>query len=393
MKINFTQLSFLIIIVFSACKKDKEVINTTSTSPQYYTFSGRIGTNDNSTVITNDNNIAICGNLNNNICLLKISKSGTLIWRKDFSFGNNEFANSLVETSDGNLLIVGYTARNFQLSNWDIFVVKVSQAGDTLWTKTYGWNGSDNGREIIKTNDNNYLIASTTFIDTNSFSNISLIKINSDGDTIWTKIYPDQNKEIPKHILQTQNGEYLITGSNEDGNQQSGLHVLKVDENGNKLWSKTSSVNPQSWGQSTIELTNGDLITCGQRLSNTGYSQIFLVKSDYIGNEIWNKEVFASPASESANSIKINLDGTYSITGFSLDVVNGIGDIVLMKIDQNGNVVWNKKFGGDGIDWGTNLVKDNNGDNIITGTTQSFGSSPSGESIYMIKTDNNGNFK
>ena len=387
-------LLILTVTFFSSCKKDKvEPQPTNPTTPTYYTFEGMIGTNDNSTVVTNDNNLTVCGNSNNNICLLKISKTGNQIWRKDFTAGNNTSASALVETSNQDLLIVGRTSRNYATSSWDVLLVKTNSAGDTLWTKTYGSNKEDYGYQIIKTNDSNYLISAITYADsTSGFCDIYLLKVNSDGDTLWTKSYKDQDQEIPFHVIQTQNGEYLVTGTNEDNSQPRGLYFLKVDASGNKLWDKTIGAATWRWGYSTLELSSGDLLTCGHHTSN-GHSQVLLVKTDNAGNEYWEKEFGDANLSEESNSIKPNSDGTFTITGSSYDVTTTQDDIILLKVDQNGNQVWYKKFGGAASEWGVNLIKDSNGDNIITGTTYSYGTNASSGNIFMTKTDDSGNFK
>ena len=85
-------------------------------------------------------------------------------------------------------------------------------------------------------------------------------------------------------------------------------------------------------------------------------------------------------------------DGNFTLTGSSYDAGIGKHEILMQRIDANGNQLWFKKFGGVEDDWGTNLLKDGE-DNIITGTTYSYGSNTPNESMFMLKLDKNGNFK
>lgn len=370
------------MLFLTACKKDKDI--TTEPKPNYSTFNGQIGTNDNSTLITDDNNLIICGNSGSNLSILKISKTGTQIWRNDFEAGNNSYASGVTELS-GDLFICGKTSRNNSTTKNDILLIKANASGDTIWTKTYGGAEADYGTNIITTSDGNILIAAKTeSFGAGSMGDIYLVKVNTSGDTLWTMSYPEQDQEVPFHLMETQNGEYLITGTNEDNGQNRELYLLKVSATGQQIWNKKIGPPTWKWGYSTIELSNGDLLTCGQHTAS-GYSQVLLVKTNNLGNVIWEKEFGYTTLSEQGNSIKQNADGSFIITGSSYDVSTMKYDIILLKVDANGNQLFLKKFGSSISDFGVNLLKDSNDDNIITGIYNG--------SIFMTKTDKNGVFK
>ncbi len=377
------------MVVLSSCKKNNDNQTTSNSedtsTPAYYTFSGQIGTNDNSTLIAFDSSVIICGNNDTNISILKISKSGNQIWRKDIYAGNNCRASAITESSNHELYICGRTSRNYSTSSWDILLVKTDATGDTLWTKTFGSKQEDYGYQIIRTQDGNLLIGGISYRDTTSvFCDIYLIKVNPDGDTLWTQSYTEPEQQDPFHLMETQNGEYLITGTNED-NSPTGrkLLFLKLNANGTLLWEKT--IGPVwKWGYSTIELSNGDLVTCGQ-YNPGGYTNVMIIKTDNQGNVIWENEFGLNNLSESGNSIKQNADGSFIITGSSYDAASMQADIILLKVDANGNQLFLKKFGSSISDNGVNVIKDNNDDNIITGNYNG--------SIFMTRTDNNGKFK
>ncbi len=374
----------LIILFFTSCKKDKDIPPTPELQPNYFTFTGQIGTNDNSTAVSMDDNLIICGNSGSNLFILKITKAGTQIWRNDFGAGNGSAASGVAELN-GNIFICGKTSRNFSTTKNDILLIKVNSAGDTIWTKTYGGAEAEYGTNIITTSDGNILIAGITeSFGADSFGDIYLVKVNTSGDTLWTVSYPDQDQEVPFHLMETQNGEFIVTGTNEDNSQYRELSLLKVSAIGQQIWNKKIGPPTWKWGYSTIELQNGDLLTCGKH-TVSGYNQVLVVKTDNAGNVIWEKEFGDNNLSEEGNSIKQNSDGTITITGSCFDVSSGQTDIILLKIDQNGNQLWLKKFGSASGDSGVNLIKDSNNDNIITGNYNDL--------IFMTKTDNNGAFK
>jgi hypothetical protein len=372
-------------LIVLSCKKDKD---EPLAHPVYHTFEGHIGTNDNSTIVSSDNNLIICGNLNNNISILKISKTGRLIWRNDFNAGNMSSSSGIMETNSHDLFIVGETFRNYSRTMKDVLLIKANNMGDTIWTKTYGGINSEYGANIIQTSDGNVMLSGKTeSFGAGSVGDIYLIKVSTNGDILWSKSYPDPNQEEPFHLLETKNGEILVTGTDENVEADPReLYLLKVDVNGEKLWNKTIGSVSWNWGYSTIELPDGDLLTCGQLTSKEGYSQVLVVKTSNTGNPIWQKEYGEAYLSEKGNSLKHNSDGTFTISGTSYDVNTGKNDIVLLKIDANGNQIWFKSFGYSISDeWGINLCKDTNEDNIITGDYSDY--------IIMTKLDSAGNFK
>jgi regulation of enolase protein 1 (concanavalin A-like superfamily) len=310
---------------------------------------------------------------------------------------------AIIQSNNQDLFICGYTYRNRATGESDVLLIKTNSNGDTLWTKTYGGNLSDNGSYIINSSDGNIVICGTSCSYTSEvYNDIYLVKVNTNGDTLWTKTYRDHEQEIPYHLMQTENGEYLITGRNDGedeveigdvycANPSSLLHLLKVDIDGNKLWHKNIGTHCWNEGYSTLELTNGDLLTCG-RETDDFYTQLWLVKIDNLGNVIWERNLGDVNNATIGYSMAKNSDNTYTVLGTSNDESNP-DDVIILKIDQQGDVIWSKKFGGQKQDWGFNIIKDSNDDNIITGMTYSYGQGASDGNIFMTKTDGLGNFK
>ena len=394
-----TFLIFLTILFFCSCKKEQDDLQ--NIFPTHFLYEGEIGSSNNSTLISKDNNLVICGNGNTGgICIVKISKSGDLIWKNEFSKGYECGSNSIAESDNEELFVCGNLRREITISGRsDVWIVKISKNGDTLWTKTYGSPEADFGHQIIKTSDNYLLISGRSGIKNSGNDCLYLLKIDFNGDTLWTKTYLEIESVFPNHLLETENGDFFLTGTYDNSESERELYFLKIDKNGNILWDKRNG-SAGRWGYCTIELTDGDLLTCGSYLSD-GSTQVMLIESDNIGNTIWEKKYGDENLSEHGSSMKFNFDGTITITGSSNDPVIGDSDIILLKVDQNGNQIWLKKYGNPEVDESaSNLLKDSNDDNIITGTTLYYrfvDNSNETETfirnIYMTRLDNDGNFK
>lgn len=379
-------LYFASFLLFISCKKDEnDPIIIPEPTPIYHSFQGEIGVHDNSTITSADNNLLICGNTTGNICVLKISKTGSQVWRKEFKAQYYSRAAGITESGNQEVFVCGTTYRYDSIAGSDVLLIKLDANGDTLWTKIYGGDQDDFGDFIIPTNDDHLLICGYSYsFNYEGYADIYLIKVNTNGDTLWTKNYIASGDQFSHHILQTQNGEYLISGTNVDAASNKELYFLKVNADGTQVWNKKIGQGIGKWGYATIELSNGDFMTCG-RIDKGDDDQILIVKTDSQGNVYWEKEYGETYASERGNSMKINADGTFIITGSSVQDHSGQHGIVLLKIDQNGDQIFLKDFGHNFVDYGQNVLKDSNDDNIITGEY--------GGAIFMTRTDSDGVFK
>lgn len=393
MKKTATILILALIALF-ACKKDNSEPEMENNEPNYFTFDGSTLRSDNSTIVTSDNNLIIgCNaNIDFNWTLIKTTKLGQELWKKNIvaeDFWQNGCV--LTEIENGDLFVCGSTTRYSAISETDILLVKTDPNGDTLWSKTYGSKNHDLAQNIIKTSDGNILVSGETEgNDSIAPRDIYLLKLNYDGDILWTRIFENEGSQFVYHLLETKNGEYLLTGRSQDSDDQIELYFLKVNESGTKLWDKKIGPPTGKFGYSSIELSNKNIVTCGVHTGNvTGNGQVLIVKTDNLGNLIWEQEFGNDSISEIGNSIKQNIDGSFTITGTSYGKTGWyVEDIILLKIDQNGNQVWFKKFGSpESTERGRVLIKDTNDDNLITGD---FGwSGP----IFLTRTDKDGILK
>lgn len=378
------------MFILFACKKNDS--EPESEESNYKTYYGSIGNNDNSTIVSSDDNLIICGmNYENDLSLIKTTKSEQQLWRKDISFDDDQFYGcSLTEVANGEIFVCGTTEKNIDVSEKDILLVKTNPFGDTLWTKTYGTLNEDHGQNIISTSDGNLLLSGfTAGSDTIESTGVYVLKINTFGDTLWTKRFNTEGVTLAFHLLETSNGEFLISGTffTEGYNTHEELYLLKVDAQGTKLWEQKFELLNGARGSSAIELTNGDLVICGTILGQLWTNNVLLMKTDNLGNVIWSRSFGEEQYSAIGTSVKQNQDGSFSITG---NTGGSMGtEIILLKVDHSGNQVWLKKYRDQGYNKGSNLIKDSNDDNLITGNLDVDGK----PNIFLTRMDNDGNFK
>ncbi len=339
--------------------------------PKYHYFNGKIGVNDKSTVFSNDGNVIICGRYNDNLFILKTSNAGKVIWRKEYYKSGNTIP-SIIEVESGELYMCDANSLLFKLNS----------QGDTLWTKQINANSNFIVTDLIETADGNIILSK---YDKNYGYDSELYKVDSNGNILWMK---QVLHKVITRIVELNNGEIITSGYNGNGLSGKTLILSKYDSTGSEIWSNSSYDIPLSTNiNSLIRLPSGELMMSGNCQYGGTYDSeghrnpvssspenFYLFKFDNSGNLVFSKTYGLG----SAYSMKKNNDDTFTIIG------NIETEVGILKIDKDGNKLLWKKTGDVTSGMFSNIVKDNE-NNIITGNYNG--------SVCMIITDNNGVFK
>src|SRR5574341_96915 len=207
----------------------------------------------------------------------------------------------------------------------------------------------------------------------------------------WNRPLGGRGDDFPVSMKHTSDRGYIIAGTTTSyGAGDSDIWLIKTDAKGsNLLWDKPLGGEGDDSAGSVIQVSDNRYIIAGTTTSySAGGSDIWLVKIDTNGNRLWDKP-FGGPGDDTAASVVETSDGGYIITGTTSSYSAGGSDIWLIKTDANGNRLWDKPFGGPGDDKAASVVETSDHGYIITGTTSSY--SAGGSDIWLIKTDAKGN--
>jgi len=166
---------------------------------------------------------------NNDVGLIKVDKTGSLVWAKSYGGTGDDMAYSLITTSDGGYAVVGYT-QSFGAGWTDAYIIKTDSAGNLSWSKTFGSVYGDEAHSVEEITSGNYFLSgfgtSANFLGRGATG----IKLNANGDTVWAKVYGDQGEV--GWAAKVINNSYLIIG-NSQSLLPDDVYVVKSDSLGN----------------------------------------------------------------------------------------------------------------------------------------------------------------
>jgi hypothetical protein len=189
-------------------------------------------------------------------------------------------------------------------------------------------------------------------------------------------------------LIQTSVGGYAIAGFTISfGAGRGDAYVVKLDANGNLLWTKTIGGESDDWGNSLIQTSDGGYVIAGYTKSfGAGDWDVYVVKLDANGNLQWTKTIGGENEDLGSSLIQTS-DGGYAIAGTTIYFGAGGWDVYVVKLDAKGNLQWTKTIGGKNEDGGSSIIQTSDGGYVIAGHTESFGAGD----VYLVKLDKNGN--
>ncbi len=316
--------------------------------------------------------------------LIKLNKHGYRVWER-FLYGGEGFYIDV--TSDGGYIITGLD------DSGGVWLVKTDKFGREEWHRSFGGE-IDVGYSVHETSDNGFIIVGSSTGD-DSYD-IWLIKTDGEGKLMWDRVFDRGFDEIGCCIYETSDGGYIIAGNSIPFNDEN-IWVIKTDLYGNKIWDKVfNGVILEGESIDCIDETsdNGYIITGSRYLTSYQKRGLLLVKLDDQGNEIWNKTyVFRGYNYNEGCSVEETSDGGYIIVGIVLDIFKGCL-IWFIKTDDRGVIKWDRTFprleGLPLMFYGRNVHQTSDGGYIIAGGVSTFMFDETSD-ILVIKTDSNGN--
>jgi len=328
----------------------------------------------------------------------------------------SDVAYSALQTPDGNYIIGGSTGSTDvdvvgNHGDFDFWVVKINSTPSVIWKKCFGGSGYDDFGSIINTSDGNLVMCGGTAsndgdvsgnhvivygTDTSTTSDFWLAKSDDNGNILWQKCYGGTGYEKAFDVKQTADGGYILAGftdSNDGdviGNHSDDLDgwVVKTDGNGNAQWKKCLGGTGQDGFYKVIQLSDNNFLLAGYTFSNDGdisgkhgnasTEDGWLAMLDQSGNLLWSK-TYGGDSSDEFFCAQQDQLGNLDVGGFTkssngdLNFNNGEKDFWLANLDENGTLMWDTVYGGEYDEVCYDMAKANDGGLALMGYSTSNG--------------------
>jgi hypothetical protein len=313
--------------------------------------------------------------------LVKTDANGVVQWNQTYGGNLNDDLISIIETADKGFFLAG-TTESFGNGENDIWLIKTDSIGNPEWNKTFGSTGIDELNKLVKTSDGGYILCGRY----NTPPDAWLIKLDSDGNEEWNKTFGGIRFDRLYSVIEVSSGGYLSvgrTGNSPTDENHGDLIAYRHNSTGHEVWNVTYGTNVgDDRGYNVIESADGSFIVLGMLFHNTKSEEIWLLKLSENGTKVW-EQLFGGSQQDWGNTL-LKLDDGYLLTSHSKSFGSGNGDNWIIKVDNNGNALWNQTHGYSSDDeFAWDMIQSSDGDFVLAGRILSKGAG--GEDAWLVK--------
>lgn len=360
----------------------------------------------------------------------------TMVFTKTFGGRGNDFAYSIRQTGDGGYIVAGQkdSVDYANVSYPDLWILRLDSSGQMEWDKTFGEPGKGDGASSVQlTTDDGFVVAGTTSSGI-GYPSMWLIRLDQNGDTLWTRTYQGAIVSLANDVGLTADGGYVLAGKGEHnvlkadslGKMLWGAHyswifysvqqttdggfiaagdsiyrnmgwdyipsvsIFKLDGDGKKEWSNPLGNDFLGRVNCIRQASDGGYIAAGDSIATKSQyerSRFFMVvKFDGNGHREWN---YYGPENSDAQFIRQTDDDGYIVAGNRTDEAYGL-DFLIVKLDKNGGREWEKVYGkSGGWEYASSVQQTSDGGYVVAGQTDSYGAGR--YDMWILKLDRTGN--
>lgn len=416
-KIDVIVLRILIFIIITS------VANVFAQDVQWKKHLGELSIYRSVTAVTDGvitvGNIGSIGLNGGTATIVKYNNNGDIAWKNNLGNISDNVYNAVTTVPDG-IIVVGYGER-FGIGDWDgivgkggqdAIIVKYSNNGEIVWKKNFGGGGQDFFQSVTTVSDGVIAVGSSNGNHDGSFGNgdwegvegngrvdAIIVKYDNNGDIVWKKNFGGVGCDYYYSITGVADGVVAIgysTGGSvfgnsfgngdwvgSTGNGENDAIIVKYDNNGNVVWKKHFGGEGADYYNSATVMSDG-IVAVGYSSSNSfgngnwanvtakGNNDAIIVKYDNNGNMLWKKhfggnndDEYESVITVSDGIVAVGYSAYYSFDNGDWEGITAKGndDAIIVKYDNNGSLIWKKSFGDLFVDKYTSVIAES--DEII----------------------------
>lgn len=313
-----------------------------------------------------------------NMYVVNFASNGDTLWTRTLGGPSWDYGFDGIETTDGGFLAVG-SVQSYGTFVHDFYAVRFNSQGDTLWTRVIdgvGDNRNDEALAVVETPDGGFAIAGYSYVIGGFHQNAYVVKLDSSGNIMWTRIVGGGQGDKAEDIIVTaDSGLVVVGGSLSYSVANTDMYVFKLNKDGDLLWTRTVGGSRSDYAYAVAETADGHLIVGGATNSYgegaVGFleaTDAYVVMLDAFGDTVWTRTI-GGDNYEQIHDIIVTSDNHILAAGYSQTYGQGFMDAYVIKMNLQGDLIWAKTYGNSNANMGFALTEVSHGKYLLAGRT------------------------
>ncbi len=304
--------------------------------------------------------------------MARINAVGEIIWEHDYASGHRGWGQVVIECENGDFVVAGGVDDEFS----NVLIFRTDRWGNLLWQRILAFTEHQEGYAVTELPSGLLVVCGWAwhYRPTNPIDGL-VICLNASGQLIWHREYGGLGDDYLYSIARDSSQGLTFVGSSESFSDSSiRMWAMNTDFDGTLKWERTFGYSMYSRGNSIITTSEGELTMAGV-MQDMGAGRLgsYIVHTAPDGSELWEQQLDLG-TDNVAHCITSCRDGGYAMIGaVSHSENNPWHDIIVVRFDRDGNILWRKVYGGEGNDIGVSIVECREGDLVFAGSTSSYG--------------------
>jgi Zn-dependent protease len=308
-------------------------------------------------------------------------------WQSTYGAAGSDVGYNAVQTADGGYLVIGVT-KSFGNGSYDAWLLKLDDQGRMVWNRTYGGSGGDWLYGIATATDGNFLLVGATNSMGAGGFDVWLVKVNGNGDAIWSRTYGSAYNDAGFSVAPLANGGCAVAGYRGVASGEADFLILRADADGNPVWERMYHHGVQDWCKAITATSDGGLAASGWTQAAIGSkAQAYLLKVDVNGDIQWGHAYGRTDGDSYSYGVMQTEDGDYLLSGHTNAIGVGGMEFYLVRTGKDGRTIWERAYGRSGDEYGYGIIPVADG-YVMGGYSTSF--DPALSKLYLIRINKTG---
>jgi len=337
---------------------------------------------------TRDGGVAVAGRQESaagreDLWVVRLDAEGEVLWQRNWGGAAIDRARAIIELDDGRLAVAGATSSK-GAGDYDVWILLLDAQGELLRDQTFGSPATEWASGLVQMPDGGLAVAAYAQPAPGQPFDFWVLRLDGAGELLWQRSFGGEAIDWASALAATPEGGLVVVGHTEShGPGQSAKWVLRLDPAGELEWAQSFGGPGRDYAATVMVNRAGEILVGGPMEVGAGVVDSRLIKLMPDGSVIWDR-TFGGVKDDWVRSLLETQDGHYAVAGYTMSQGAGLYDAWLLLLDQQGELVAERTFGGPANDWARAVVELPDGDLVLAGDTWSQGAGESDMWVFRV---------